>query len=169
MRRSVGFQQGLRLLATGSFRYHQFDLLSTLRMMISSSPVTWTTRHVSGHQDDVPNVKLDWVGDTEYPNGQPCKGLLDAAFAFGSRSLPYFRRGFSSLARQPQTLVSSLVHLLRPHSWKDNPKLACLAQSLPCLLPSTHCLVRLCRCAQMSSNGPTPLGGKTHLQHLRSG
>ena len=30
----------------------QFDLLSALRTMISSSAFTWTTRHVPGHQDD---------------------------------------------------------------------------------------------------------------------
>ena len=38
----------------------QFDLLSALRKMISSSPVTWTSRHVPGHQDNDPSVKLDW-------------------------------------------------------------------------------------------------------------
>ena len=38
----------------------QFDLLSALRTMISDSPLTWKTRHVPGHQDDDPSVKLDW-------------------------------------------------------------------------------------------------------------
>jgi hypothetical protein len=28
--------------------------------MIAASPVSWTTRHVLGHQDDDPNVELDW-------------------------------------------------------------------------------------------------------------
>ena len=42
----------------------QFDLISALRAMISSSPVTWTTRHVPSHQDDNTSVKLDWWATT---------------------------------------------------------------------------------------------------------
>jgi hypothetical protein len=37
-----------------------FDMLSSLRSMIASSPLTWTTRHVAGHQDDDPTKTLDW-------------------------------------------------------------------------------------------------------------
>jgi hypothetical protein len=37
-----------------------FDMLSSLRLMIASSPLTWTTRHVAGHQDDDPTHPLDW-------------------------------------------------------------------------------------------------------------
>ena len=56
-----------------------------------------------------------------------------------------------------------------PTFMEDHPELACLAPSLPCLLCPTHRLGRLRRCAQTSSNGPTPLGGETHLRYLRSG
>jgi hypothetical protein len=35
-------------------------MLSSLRSMIASSPITWTTRHVAGHQDDDPTHPLDW-------------------------------------------------------------------------------------------------------------
>jgi hypothetical protein len=37
-----------------------FDMLNSLRAMIAESPITWTTRHVDGHQDDDINAKLDW-------------------------------------------------------------------------------------------------------------
>jgi hypothetical protein len=37
-----------------------FDMLNSLRTMITESPITWTTRHVDGHQDDDINATLDW-------------------------------------------------------------------------------------------------------------
>jgi hypothetical protein len=37
-----------------------FDMLNSLRAMIAERPITWTTRHVDGHQDDDINAKLDW-------------------------------------------------------------------------------------------------------------
>jgi hypothetical protein len=36
-----------------------FDMLNSLRAMIAESPITWTTRHVDGHQDDDINATLD--------------------------------------------------------------------------------------------------------------
>jgi hypothetical protein len=38
-----------------------FDMLNSLRAMIAGeSPITWTTRHIDGHQDDDINATLDW-------------------------------------------------------------------------------------------------------------
>jgi hypothetical protein len=37
-----------------------FDMLSALRKMIASSPISWTTRHVAGHQDNDITAKLDF-------------------------------------------------------------------------------------------------------------
>ena len=51
----------------------QFDLLSALCTMISASPVTWTARHVPGHQDDDPSAKLDWWA-TKNIEMEPCDG-----------------------------------------------------------------------------------------------
>jgi hypothetical protein len=36
-----------------------FDMLSALRKMISDSPLTWTTRHIEGHQENDATVELD--------------------------------------------------------------------------------------------------------------
>ena len=40
----------------------QFDLLSTTRAAIKSSPIQWKFRHVKGHQDNIRDAILDrWV------------------------------------------------------------------------------------------------------------
>ena len=99
MQWSVGSKQGLRHLASGTLRSSirlaqcssNDDLLKPC--YLDDAPRAWSPRRRSKYQTRL-------VGDKEHPNGQPRQGLLDAAFAFRSR-LPYFRRGFSSLARQP--------------------------------------------------------------------
>jgi hypothetical protein len=37
-----------------------FDMLSSLRKKIAASPITWTTRHIEGHQDNDATAKLDF-------------------------------------------------------------------------------------------------------------
>jgi hypothetical protein len=37
-----------------------FDMLTALRSMISESPLSWTTRHIAGHQDDDATAELDF-------------------------------------------------------------------------------------------------------------
>jgi hypothetical protein len=37
-----------------------FDMLSALQTMIADSPVSWTTHHVDGHQDNDVTATLDW-------------------------------------------------------------------------------------------------------------
>lgn len=37
-----------------------FDMLSALRQMIAASPLSWTTRHVNGHQDNDATTQLDF-------------------------------------------------------------------------------------------------------------
>ena len=71
-----------------------FDLLSALWKMISSSPVTWTTQHIAGHQDNDPNAKFDWRAEHN-TNAQPCQGFLDADITFSSCVLyPISDEGF---------------------------------------------------------------------------
>jgi hypothetical protein len=35
-------------------------MLSSLRKKIAASPITWTTRHIEGHQDNDATAKLDF-------------------------------------------------------------------------------------------------------------
>jgi hypothetical protein len=37
-----------------------FNMLSSLRKKIAASPITWTTRHIEGHQDNNATAKLDF-------------------------------------------------------------------------------------------------------------
>jgi hypothetical protein len=37
-----------------------FDMLSSLRKKIATSPITWTTHHIEGHQDNNATAKLDF-------------------------------------------------------------------------------------------------------------
>ena len=60
-----------------STRISHFDLASTLHQLLRDSPLTWTFRHVKGHQDDIQDLHhIDQWGHMNIKADQLAKDLL---------------------------------------------------------------------------------------------
>ena len=45
-----------RFLYEPNVKISHFDMVSTLHQLIKDSPLTWTFRHIKGHQDDMKDI-----------------------------------------------------------------------------------------------------------------